>query len=226
MTASMKTGFVLSALLLAAAAALFWQARQSDPESYRRAGDDVRQIRQLATEWSVETARARSDTMGDYDALAAFIPEVARLKESLLSFVRDSATHAGTSRQRRLRVHQRAGGQGGAHRALQDRQLGDPQFGSLPAERRREHRPGRAGPGSGGRRRGARGRPRTLCRLAHGRGQGTSEGAIVDRLDGRRGRDARRPGGRVRELSHPTPASCSTGRDRPSRSSARPPPAR
>ena len=92
MTASMKTGFVLSALLLAAAAALFWQARQSDPESYRRAGDDVRQIRQLATEWSVETARARSDTMGDYDALAAFIPEVARLKESLLSFVRDSAT--------------------------------------------------------------------------------------------------------------------------------------
>ena len=90
MTTAMKTGLAVSAILLAAAAALYWLARQSDPADYARAGDDIRQIRQLATEWSVETARARSDPMGDYDALAAFIPEVARHKNALLATVRDT----------------------------------------------------------------------------------------------------------------------------------------
>ena len=90
MTTAMKTGLAVSAILLAAAAALYWLARQSDPVDYARAGDDIRQIRQLATEWSVETARARSDPMGDYDALAAFIPEVARHKNALLGTVRDT----------------------------------------------------------------------------------------------------------------------------------------
>ena len=89
MTTAMKACLVLTAILLAAAAMLYWLARGSDPADYARASDDIRQIRQLATEWSVETARARSDLMGDYDALAAFIPEVARLKEGLLATVRD-----------------------------------------------------------------------------------------------------------------------------------------
>ena len=92
MTTVPKTGFVLSAILLAVAAALFWLARGSDPEDYLRASEDIRQIRQLAAEWSVETARVRSDPFGDYDALAAFIPEVGRLKEALLDAVRDIPT--------------------------------------------------------------------------------------------------------------------------------------
>ncbi len=90
MTTAMKAGFVLSAILLAAAASLYWLARGTDPVDYRLASEDIRQIRQLATEWSVETARVRSDPLGDYDALAAFIPEVGRLREALLDAVRDN----------------------------------------------------------------------------------------------------------------------------------------
>ena len=90
MTTTIKVGVVASAVLLATVSALYWLVRGSDSEAYRGATADIRQIRQLATEWSVETARARTDPMGDYDALAAFIPEVARLKEALLESVRST----------------------------------------------------------------------------------------------------------------------------------------
>ena len=92
MTTTMKIGVVASVVLVATASAFYWLARGSDSEAYRRATADIRQIRQLATEWSVETARARTDPMGDYDALAAFIPEVARLKDALIEAVRNTPT--------------------------------------------------------------------------------------------------------------------------------------
>ena len=90
MTATMKAGVAASVLLLATAAALYWFAQGSDADSYRRAVVDIRNIQQLASEWSVETARARTDPMGDYDALAAFIPQVAQQKDALLDTVRNT----------------------------------------------------------------------------------------------------------------------------------------
>ena len=87
----MKVGAAASVVLLAAASAFYWLARDTESEAYRAAADAIRQVRLLATEWSVETARARTDPMGDYDALAAFIPEVARLKEAILGTVRETA---------------------------------------------------------------------------------------------------------------------------------------
>ena len=92
MATTMKVGAVASAMLLAAASALFWLARNTESEAYRSAADTIRQIRLLATEWSVETARARTDPLGDYDALAAFIPEVGRLKATVLETARDTPT--------------------------------------------------------------------------------------------------------------------------------------
>ena len=91
MATTMKVGAAASVVLLAAASAFFWLARDTESEAYRAAADAIRQVRLLATEWSVETARARTDPMGDYDALAAFIPEVARLKEAILGTVRETA---------------------------------------------------------------------------------------------------------------------------------------
>ncbi|MDE0036520.1 MAG: ATP-binding protein [Gammaproteobacteria bacterium] len=92
MTTATKTGLALSALLVAAASISYYMAREGDAETYQRAAAEIRQIRQLATEWSVETARVRSNPLGDYDALAAFIPEVARLKKGLLEAVRATPT--------------------------------------------------------------------------------------------------------------------------------------
>ncbi len=90
MATTVKAGVAASVLFVAAASAFYWLAQESDPGGYQRGGADIRQIRQLSTEWSVETARVRSDPLGDYDALAAFIPAVARLKDSLLGTVRDT----------------------------------------------------------------------------------------------------------------------------------------
>lgn len=83
-----KVGLAASVLFVATAAAFFWLAQDSDSANYERASADIRQIRQLATEWSVETARVRTDPLGDYDALAAFVPAVGRLKAGLLDTVR------------------------------------------------------------------------------------------------------------------------------------------
>ena len=43
----------------------------------------MRQIQQLSSSWSIEIARVRSDPLADFDSLAAFIPRMASLKESL-----------------------------------------------------------------------------------------------------------------------------------------------
>ena len=85
-----KVGVAASVLFVATAAALYWLAQDSHSANYERASADIRQIRQLAAEWSVETARVRTDPLGDYDALAAFVPAVGRLKAGLLDTVRDT----------------------------------------------------------------------------------------------------------------------------------------
>ncbi len=91
MATTIKVGVAASAMLLAAASVLFWLARNTEFEGYRGAADATRQIRLLATEWSVETARARTDPLGDYDGLAAFVPAIGRLKDVVLELARDTS---------------------------------------------------------------------------------------------------------------------------------------
>ena len=90
MATKTKAAGAASFLCVVTASVCYWLAQGSDPASYERAAADIRQIRQLATEWSVETARVRTDLLGDYDALAAFIPAVGRLKEGVLDMVRET----------------------------------------------------------------------------------------------------------------------------------------
>lgn len=87
MTNSIKIGLVASGAIVATAVVLYFLARESGPESYRASIAQVRQIQQMASDWSVETARVRSDPMADYDALVAFVPRMDQLKETLLATV-------------------------------------------------------------------------------------------------------------------------------------------
>jgi len=79
MTNSIKVGLVASVVIVASAVALYFLAREHDPDNYRHSIAQVRQIQQLASDWSVETARIRSDPMADYDALVAFVPRMDQL---------------------------------------------------------------------------------------------------------------------------------------------------
>ena len=86
----MKIGAAASVVFVAAAVVLYVLSRQSDPASFRQSIGHVQEIQQLATEWSVETARVRADPMADYDALAAFIPRMEELKRRLLDAVAEA----------------------------------------------------------------------------------------------------------------------------------------
>ena len=87
MTNAIRFGLLASALIVAGSVVLYVMARETDPGAYRHTIEQVRQIQQLATDWSVETARVRSDQLADYDALVAFIPRMDELKASLLTTV-------------------------------------------------------------------------------------------------------------------------------------------
>ena len=88
MTNSIKFGLVASVAIVATAVVLYLLARENDPDAYRASVAQVQQIQQLASDWSVETARVRSDAMADYDALVAFVPRMDQFKETLLTTVR------------------------------------------------------------------------------------------------------------------------------------------
>ena len=87
MTNAIRFGLIASALIVAGGVVLFAMARGTDPSAYQITIEQVRRIQQLATDWSVETARVRSDQLADYDALVAFIPRMDELKTSLLTTV-------------------------------------------------------------------------------------------------------------------------------------------
>ena len=76
-------GAVVSALLLAAAGALYLLAGNNGEQHYRTSISLVRQIQQLSSDWSIEIARVKADPFADFDSLAAFIPRMALLKEEL-----------------------------------------------------------------------------------------------------------------------------------------------
>ncbi len=85
---SIKVATVLSLVLVAAGVFLYWLVRENDPEGYRSSISGVQRIQQLAADWSIETARVRSDPMADFDSLVAFIPQMSQLKGALLARVR------------------------------------------------------------------------------------------------------------------------------------------
>ena len=85
---SIKVATVLSLVLVAAGLFLYWLVRDNDPEGYRTSISGVQRIQQLAADWSIETARVRSDPMADFDSLVAFIPQMSQLKGALLAKVR------------------------------------------------------------------------------------------------------------------------------------------
>lgn len=80
--------WAFTALIVCVAVAFFWLARNNDPADYRTSIVGVREIQQLAADWSIETARVRSDPLADFDSLAAFIPRMDELKQVLLATIR------------------------------------------------------------------------------------------------------------------------------------------
>ena len=85
---SIKIATVVSLVLVAATVFLYWLVRNNDPEGYRSSISGVQQIQQLAADWSIETARVRSDPLADFDSLVAFIPQMNQLTGTLLATVR------------------------------------------------------------------------------------------------------------------------------------------
>ena len=84
---TLKIGIALSVILVATALVLYLLARDRDPEEYRRSISEVQQMQQLAADWSVETARVKSDPLADYDALVAFIPQMDQHKQALIGTI-------------------------------------------------------------------------------------------------------------------------------------------
>ena len=80
----------ISVVLIAAAAVLYYYAYRNDATEahYRDAVSVARQIQQMDANWSMETARVESDPLADFDSLAAFIPQMDRLREELADTVR------------------------------------------------------------------------------------------------------------------------------------------
>ena len=85
---ALVVGIVMSVVLLGVAGVLYVMAAGGAERQYRDAVSLTRQTQQLSSQWSVEIARVRSDPLADFDALAAFIPRMARLKQALAATAR------------------------------------------------------------------------------------------------------------------------------------------
>ncbi len=80
---SITIGIFLSAALVMTAAGLYWLASRAQAGNQQLAISLIRRIQQLESQWSIETARVRSDPLADFDALVTFIPRMERLKADL-----------------------------------------------------------------------------------------------------------------------------------------------
>ena len=87
-TSALSLGIAVSVLLLAAAGGLTVLAGQQSGAQHRASIDLVRELQQLSSSWSVEVARVRTDPLADFDALATFLPRMARLKDRLADAAR------------------------------------------------------------------------------------------------------------------------------------------
>ena len=73
-------GTVVSVILLVAAGILYLMANDNSAQHYRKSISVVQQIQQHSSDWSIELARVKSDSLADFDSLASFIPRMARHK--------------------------------------------------------------------------------------------------------------------------------------------------
>ena len=80
---SIIIGIFLSVALVVTAAGLYWMASRAGAGNHHLSVSIIRRIQQLESQWSIETARVRSDALADFDALVTFIPRMERLKEDL-----------------------------------------------------------------------------------------------------------------------------------------------
>ena len=76
-------GAAVSVALLIVAGVLYSLSGDGSGEHHRRSVDLVRQIQLASSDWSAEITRVRSNPFADFDTLAAFIPQMARLKQDL-----------------------------------------------------------------------------------------------------------------------------------------------
>ena len=80
---SITIGIFLSVALVVTAAGLYWMASRAGAGNHHLSVSIIRRIQQLESQWSIETARVRSNPLADFDALITFIPRMERLKEDL-----------------------------------------------------------------------------------------------------------------------------------------------
>lgn len=81
-------GVVVTVILLTAAGSLYVMAGASGERHCRTALTLMREIQQLSYNWSIEAHRVKSDPHADLDSLAAFVPRMTHLKESLTTATR------------------------------------------------------------------------------------------------------------------------------------------
>lgn len=80
---SITIGLFLSAALVMTAAGLYWMASRAQAGNHQLSISLIRRIQQLESQWSIETARVRSDPLADFDGLVTFLPRMERLKTDL-----------------------------------------------------------------------------------------------------------------------------------------------
>ncbi len=92
---SITIGIFLSVALVVTAAWLYWMASSAKADNHYLAISTIRKIQQLESQWSIETARVRSDPMADFDALITFIPRMGRLKDDLSDAIQNASNLPG-----------------------------------------------------------------------------------------------------------------------------------
>ena len=92
---SITIGIFLSVALVVTAAWLYWMASSAKADNHYLAISTIRKIQQLESQWSIETARVRSDPMADFDALITFIPRMGRLKDDLSDAIQSTSNLPG-----------------------------------------------------------------------------------------------------------------------------------
>ena len=92
---SITIGIFLSVALVVTAAWLYWMASSAKADNHYLAISTIRKIQQLESQWSIETARVRSDPMADFDALITFIPRMGRLKDDLSDAIQNTSNLPG-----------------------------------------------------------------------------------------------------------------------------------
>ena len=92
---SITIGIFLSVALVVTAAWLYWMASSAKADNHYLAISTIRKIQQLESQWSIETARVRSDPLADFDALITFIPRMGRLKDDLSDAIQSASNLPG-----------------------------------------------------------------------------------------------------------------------------------